>query len=937
MRPSLKLTLLAAACLLSACASKRGSPDNEPTIQSLANREIKVEKDQAIHTDEAQAIAAYRQFLEGAPDAAQRAEAMRRIGDLEMDRADNASADPAATGAPDYRAAIARYQDYLKAYPKAPRNDRVLYQLARAQEQGGELESALKTLTLLVQDYPGAAVSDEAQFRRGELLFTARDYAQAEQAYTAVLAAGPASPYHDRALYMQGWSQFKQGRLDDALQAFFGVLDLKLASVEGDDSLDNANGLARADRELLEDTFRVTSLSLANLQGAASIPAYVNTPLRRAYAFRVYEQLGELYIKQDRSKDAADTFTLFAQREPFDAQAPVLQARVIEIYERGGFANLALEAKKDYAARYGRSSAFREAKPQAWARAQPLVKANLAELARHHHALAQKSKRSADYQEAVHWYREYLASFPADPQAAQNNFLLAELLFEDARFAEASVEYEKAAYDYPLHDKSADAGYAALLAYMQQQKKADAAQLPALQQASVASALRFARAFQADTRAGPVLTDAAEKLYALHDSEQAARVAQQVLDLQPPAADAQRRVAWTVLAHTAFERGAFDVSEKAYSEVLKLTAAKAPGRPELIERQAASVYKQGELARSAGRLREAVSHFSRVADVAPQSSVRATAQYDAAAALVALKDWDTATRTLEDFRQRYPGHPLQADVGPKLAVAYTEQGQWGPAALELERLATSSKEPDAARAALWQAAEYHEKAGSRGPAAKAYERYLALTLAQRPAPLEPSIEARARLARIARQDGHAARELALMKEIMQADQNGGAARTERTRYLGATAALALAEPVAGAYRQVALVEPLQKQLKLKKARLEEGLKAYAVAADYGVADVSTAATYHIATLYRDFGKALMGSERPRKLSKVELEQYNVMLEEQAFPFEEKASELHEVNARRAAAGIYDQWVKRSFDALRELLPVRYGKNERSEGVVDAIR
>ena len=93
----------------------------------------------------------------------------------------------------------------------------------------------------------------------------------------------------------------------------------------------------------------------------------------------------------------------------------------------------------------------------------------------------------------------------------------------------------------------------------------------------------------------------------------------------------------------------------------------------------------------------------------------------------------------------------------------------------------------------------------------------------------------------------------------------------------------------------------------------------------------------IATVYRDFGKALMASERPKKLSKDELEQYNVMLEEQAFPFEEKATELHEVNARRAASGVYDKWVKSSFDALRELRPVRYGKVEVSEGVVDAIR
>ena len=140
-----------------------------------------------------------------------------------------------------------------------------------------------------------------------------------------------------------------------------------------------------------------------------------------------------------------------------------------------------------------------------------------------------------------------------------------------------------------------------------------------------------------------------------------------------------------------------------------------------------------------------------------------------------------------------------------------------------------------------------------------------------------------------------------------------------------------------AYRKVELVEPLAKQLKLKKSRLEEVLKAYALAADYGVAEVSTAATFQVASLYQDFGRALMNSQRPKKLSKKELEQYDLMLEEQAFPFEEKAIELHELNARRAREGVYDDWVKRSFAALRELKPVRYAKNERVEGAIDAIR
>jgi TolA-binding protein len=919
--------------LLCACASRNGTPDNAPTLKTLAGREAQVAPDSGVQANEEQAIAAYRKFLEVAPKAPQRAQAMRRLGDLEMAHADTRSASGETTGAPDYRAAVARYEEFLRTYPQDPDNDRVLYQLARAREQGGQLEAALATLDRLLSQYPKTAYRDEAQFRRGEMLFSLRDYTKAEQAYAMVLGSQGGNPYQGRALYMQGWSLFKQGRLDDGLRSFFGVLDLKLGDEPADGKDDSLAHLSSADRELLEDTFRVTSLSLANLQGAASIPPYIDSPLRSAYEFRVYRQLGELYIKQDRSKDAADTFVAFARRQPLHAQAPQMQARVIDIYQRGGFANQALEAKKDYVTRYGIDSEFSRANPEGWIAAQPLVKTHLAELARHHHASAQASKASADYAEAVRWYRIYLRSFPADPQAAQNNFLLAELLFEDRRFAEASLEYEKAAYDYPVHAKSADAGYAALLAYAEQEKATPGSGQPSLQRAEVTSALRFAAAFDGDPRAAVVLTHAAERLYALQDGDQAAAVARQVLALQPPATAAQRRVAWTVVAHTAFERAQFDQAEGAYGEVLALLPAQDKARDEVVERLAASVYKQGERAREAGNARDAVGHFARVAAVAPQSAVRATAQYDAAAALIGLKDWDGAARTLEDFRQRYPKHPLQAEVGHKLTVAYLEQQQWAPAAAELERVAASQQDPQVARASLWQAAELYDKGAAGAAAAKAYAQYVA----RFPQPLEPAVEARWRMARIAKAEAQPAREFALMQEIFQADQAGGEARTPRTRYLGATAALALAEPAFEAYRKVALVEPLAKQLKLKKARLEDVLKAYAVAADYGVADVSTAATFQVASLYQDFGRALMNSQRPKKLNKKELEQYDLMLEEQAYPFEEKAIELHELNARRAREGMYDQWVKRSFAALGELKPVRYAKNERAEGVIDAIR
>jgi Tfp pilus assembly protein PilF len=83
-------------------------------------------------------------------------------------------------------------------------------------------------------------------------------------------------------------------------------------------------------------------------------------------------------------------------------------------------------------------------------------------------------------------------------------------------------------------------------------------------------------------------------------------------------------------------------------------------------------------------------------------------------------------------------------------------------------------------------------------------------------------------------------------------------------------------------------------------------------------------------------KDLYASERPPELTDEELEQYDILLEEQAFPFEEESIQLHETNASRAAEGTYDDWVKKSYSALAELLPGRYAKAEIGETVVAAI-
>ena len=105
MRVALKtsISLIAVACL-AACASNKPPPgDDAPTLATLSQRSVPVDKDRRVQSDETQAIAAYRKFLDSTPKAGlapQRAEAMRRLGDLEMVAADNRSATSTNGAAP---------------------------------------------------------------------------------------------------------------------------------------------------------------------------------------------------------------------------------------------------------------------------------------------------------------------------------------------------------------------------------------------------------------------------------------------------------------------------------------------------------------------------------------------------------------------------------------------------------------------------------------------------------------------------------------------------------------------------------------------------------------------------------------------------------------------------------------------------------------------
>jgi len=912
-----------------AWAADTKDQNDKRTIKDLQSHPVTINKDTRLDASAAKAMENYRRFLElQKTDPQLRAEAMRRLGDLNLDAGELERMEKEVTQV-DIQGgeAIRLYSTLLQAYPDYARNDQVLYQLARAYETTGQPDLALSTLDRIVQRYPRSPQMDEVQFRRGELLFSAKRYAEAEKAYAVVIAQGKSSHFYEQSLYKHGWSLFKQSMTEESLPSFEGVLDQKLMSggkpVRPED-------LKRADRELVEDTLRVMSITFSYGEGATALDQFISQHGDRPYSYLLYSRLGDLYVDKQRYQDAATTYRAYVTRDPYTDHAPNLAMQAIEAYRKGGFSQLVLDGKHEFVERYNFSSPFWQGRQKAqYPTVVDELKINLKDVATYFHATAQKTKRVEDYQEAAKWYRDYLKSFPDDPDSAATNYLLAETLFESHQYAEAATEYERTAYNYPKNDKSATAAYASLVSYQKGEESLNGAARTEWHKRATDAGVKFAQTFPEHPDSAGVLTRAAEEIFAAKDLPRAITISESILARQPPVDVPKQRIAWTIIAQSHFDQGEFDKAEPAFIKARELAGGDEKLRTDLTERLAATVYKEGEAKQKSGDSAGAVDDFLRVARVAPDSKIRSTAEYDAAAQLINLKQWDRAIDVLEEFRRQYPKSELQNDVTRKLAVAYAQGNHPGQAAAEFEKIAANPAEDRAVqREALMQSADLYARANNLPRSVAMLEKFISTN----PTPVSDAEEARQRLADYAGKAGDVTRQEYWYREIIKADAQAGPQRTDRTHYLAAKAQLALAQPARDAFRGVRLTAPLKKSLVAKRKALEDAMAAYKRAADYQVAEVTTAATYEMAELYRTLAHDVMNSERPKNLKGEELEEYNSLLEEQVFPFEEQAIKAHEINTVRARDGVYDEWVQKSFKVLAELKPARYGKTELTQDV-----
>jgi outer membrane protein assembly factor BamD (BamD/ComL family) len=960
----LVLPLFILPLTLAACSTV----NSRHTIATLRDQSVEVQGEK-IEGGLDKAISSYQRFLEDTSDSELTPEALRRLADLKIEKEYGAlteGAEPTghgesevqferrttlsllpgtaetvagkpADGASDLenaeaREAIALYEKLLAEYPHYERNDQVLYQMSRAYEEVGEIDKAMAVMDRMVRDYPGSRNIGEVQFRRAEYFFTRKSYLEAEDAYENIVDKGVGSPFYELALYKLGWTFYKQELYEDALDRFIALMDLKVSA-----GYDFENTVDEQERKRTDDTFRVISLSFSNLGGVDSAVEFFSSQGKRVYEDKIYSNLGEFYFDKLRYADAAAAYEAFVDRNPLSNVAPNFQMRVIEIHAAGGFPSLVLGSKKKFATTYGLTATY-------WKYFDPddrrdvlgLLKTNLTDLANHYHASYQDPKQAEDkpanFKEALHWYRGFLASFPADAESPFVNYQLADLLLENGSFGAAALELEKTAYGYPTHEKSSQAGYAAVAAYREQLGAATPADEDKVRREVVRSSLNFADTFPRHEKAAIVLGAASDDLYDMKEYEQALTTASKLIEAFPDTDVDVVRDAWLVTGHSSYELTRYREAENAYLNVLALLPEGDEARLALTDNLAAAIYKQGEQAFAARDHRVAADHFLRVGRAAPDSTIRTTAEYDGAAALIQLQDWEAAATVLEEFRSDFPDNTLQPEVTRKLAFVYRENNRLSLAANEYERIERESTDDEIRRDALLVAVQLHEQDGNTARVLEVCRRYVDYF----PEPVELNLETRGKIAGILKARSDRGAYLEELEKIVAIDASARSAQTPRTRYLAAQAALVLARNDFDAFVAVKLVKPLEDNLSLKRDLMKTATEEFGRLVDYEIGEVTAAATFYLAEIYSHFSIALMASERPEGLSPLEREQYDLAIEEEAYPFEEKAIEVHESNLKLISRGVYNEWIDKSLQMLAESVPARYDKPEEPSGIMSSL-
>lgn len=838
------------------------------------------------------------------------------------------------------KAVLDSYDQIIDSGEFYQRMDELIYQTAKATKFVGNTEESIKRLKLLIGLYPRSLLVDESMFRLAEGYFELGDYSNAAAQYQKLLAFSQSKYFHLQAQYKLAWSEYRLDQLDNS-----GKFAIKV--LEAFPELENAlsiDAVPEEKQDLVEDSFRLLSTIFSKQEGSKTLEEIQKLAGHKRYAYLLYDSLFRYYLTKDRFQDAAQVANAYTENYPTNYHAYQMALNEIKSYRAGKFEIQEWKAKEHLVEKFGlHTDYWAGLTPEQKLVVRPILVEHLLELAHLYYVRMQTAyeqqvalaasktsdkntlqakassyhafgKQSADY---------YLALVEARENSRMNGgslYLAAEALFKAGEYQRSIDVYERAAYEQSGHADAVKAGYAAILTYEDLAKsyrpKMDPVTADLHEKSRRESVLRFTKYFPGATQTPALLNGLANEYFVEKDYNLAEKISSEVI-AKPTASAEILYASGLVNAHSNFELENYKAAEVAYERILGFKKAK--DQSVLSERLAASIYKQAEQETMVGLSAEL---YLKVVDKVPNASIVPQALYDASSQFLQVNKWRQAIASLSVFQQRFPKHPLYNDASDKLVFAYIENKEPISAAEKLVEIAKTVGDKEKSSNSLYRAAEIYLENDFRNLAMP----LLASFIDRYPNKFDLSIEAHnLHIAYHAEQNNKDAK-VEWQKKLVAYEKANAKNRTARSSSLASNAAFELTYADVENFESIKLSLPLKKSLEKKKKALKSVVSKLEGLSDYQDSVIMSAATYQIASIYRTLARDILSSERPKSLSALQLEQYNILLEEQAYPFEEQAMDIYKINIQKVSQGHYDKWIERTFEVMAQMNPTEFERN-----------
>ena len=192
MKLSFKKYIVALLALsVTSCSSYKVTTISDiEDIDSNIQDNVKVDLRQVTMTEDI-VIEKYRGLLKEDLTEKNKKQVIKRYGDLLIDKGERLVVSDDANsyryGKEMIQDSISTYKIFINKFPNDNANDYIYYQISRGYELVERPDIAYQYLTYLTENYPNSVYYQEAQFRRGEYLFTRHQFTNAGHAYQSIL------------------------------------------------------------------------------------------------------------------------------------------------------------------------------------------------------------------------------------------------------------------------------------------------------------------------------------------------------------------------------------------------------------------------------------------------------------------------------------------------------------------------------------------------------------------------------------------------------------------------------------------------------------------------------------------------------------------------------------------------------------------------------